>query len=81
VSEPRIWWSWAALIIVALARGLAAVTIGRAVLDDAHVLRDLWLVPVRDFVALAVWFASFAGNEIEWRGMKFRVRNGKLEKP
>jgi ceramide glucosyltransferase len=40
----------------------------------------LWLLPLRDFVTLAVWVTSFAGNEIEWRGLKFRVRDGKLEK-
>ena len=74
------WWTWAALAIVALLRIVAAVVIGRGVLGDPCVLRDLWLVPLRDFVALAVWLASFAGNEIEWRGLKFRVRDGKLER-
>jgi len=38
----------------------------------------LWLLPLRDFVALAVWFASFAGQEVEWRGERFRLRKGKL---
>ncbi len=49
-------------------------------LGDPNVLRDLWLLPLRDFAALAVWLASFAGNEVEWRGLKFRVRDGKLER-
>lgn len=80
LETPRAWWSWAALVIVAFMRFLAAVAIGRGVLEDPCVLRDLWLVPVRDFVALAVWLASFAGNQVEWRGMKFRVKDGKLER-
>jgi ceramide glucosyltransferase len=76
----RAWWTWAAFAVVALMRTIAAVAIGRGVLCDPNALRDLWLVPARDFVALAVWMASFAGNEVEWRGMKFRVSHGRLEK-
>jgi ceramide glucosyltransferase len=80
LSEPRAWWTWTALAIVALSRVFAALAIGRGVLCDPNVMRDLWLLPLRDFVMLAVWVTSFAGNEIEWRGLKFRVRDGKLEK-
>jgi len=54
--------------------------VGRVVLDDPQVLRDLWLVPLRDLVALAVWIVSYAGNQVEWRGQRFRLRKGKLER-
>ena len=80
VLNPRAWWAWAAIAVVAVLRIAAAMAVGRGVLDDPRVLRDLWLLPLRDFVALAVWIASFASNEVEWRGMKFRVRDGKLER-
>jgi ceramide glucosyltransferase len=80
LAEPRAWWTWTALAIVAVSRVFAALAIGRGVLRDPNVTRDWWLLPVRDVVALAVWVTSFAGNEIEWRGLKFRVRDGKLEK-
>lgn len=80
VASPRAWWTWAALAIVLLFRIIAALAVGRGVLGDPHVLRDLSLVPLRDLAALAVWISSFAGDEVEWRGMKFRVRDGKLEK-
>jgi ceramide glucosyltransferase len=80
LDAPHAGWTWVALATVALARLAAAVAIGRGVLEDPGVLRDLWLVPMRDFTALAVWVASFAGDEVEWRGMRFRVRDGKLEK-
>jgi ceramide glucosyltransferase len=79
LAAPGKWWTWGALAVMAAFRVIAAVTIGRSVLDDPSVLRDLWLLPLRDFLALGVWVASFTGNEIEWRGMKFRVRKGKLE--
>ena len=78
--EPRAWWTWAELAVVALLRVMAALAIGREVLRDPNATRDLWLLPLRDFVALAVWIASFAGNQIEWRGLKFRIKNGRLER-
>jgi ceramide glucosyltransferase len=79
-AHPRAWWTWAALAVVAATRLLAAIAVGRNVLHDPLVLRDLWLIPLRDLTALAVWIVSFAGNQVEWRGMKFRVRDGKLER-
>jgi ceramide glucosyltransferase len=48
--------------------------------NDPRVVRDLWLLPLRDFVALLIWIASYAGNEVEWRGLRFRLRKGKLER-
>ena len=76
---PRTWWAWAALAIVVLMRFVAAVVIGDRVLRDEQVVRALWLVPVRDCVALLVWIASFFGSTIVWRGERFRLRDGKLE--
>ncbi len=80
LTAPLAWWTWAALGVVAIARIAAAVAIGRSVLADPDVLGDLWLLPLRDFAALAVWLGSFAGNKVEWRGLQFRVRDGKLER-
>ncbi len=80
VAAPQRWWTWLALAITAALRVCSAIVVGRGVLDDPRVLGDLWLVPLRDFVALAIWLASFAGNKVEWRGLKFRLRDGKLEK-
>ena len=80
LAAPSAWWTWTALAVVAILRVAAAVAIGRGVLGDPCLIGNLWLLPLRDFVALGVWLASFAGNEIEWRGLKFRVRDGKLER-
>ena len=80
LAAPRAWWTWAVLAIAIIVRLTSAVVVGRGVLRDPRVLRDLWLVPFRDFVALAVWIVSYAGNEIEWRGERFRLRKGKLSK-
>jgi ceramide glucosyltransferase len=55
-----------------------AMTVGVAVLDDHHVLLDLWLLPLRDLIAMGLWIAGFAGNAIVWRGERFVLKNGKL---
>ena len=57
-----------------------AMTAGAEVLGDRQVLPRLWLLPLRDVVALALWVAGFAGNTIVWRGERFAVKAGRLEK-
>jgi ceramide glucosyltransferase len=80
LAAPHAWWTWLIFIVAAMARMASAVGVGRGVLDDPQVTRDLWLVPLRDLVALAVWIVSYAGNEVEWRGQRFKLRDGKLER-
>ncbi len=77
---PHAWWTWLVFGAAVVARLMSAVVVGRGVLDDPQVTRDLWLVPLRDLVALAVWIVSYAGNEVEWRGQRFKLRDGKLER-
>ena len=78
--DPFAWWTWLILAITTATRFTSAVIVGRGVLEDPRVMRDLWLLPLRDFIALLVWIASYAGNEVEWRGLRFRLRKGKLER-
>jgi ceramide glucosyltransferase len=35
---------------------------------------DVWLIPFRDFLSLAVWFASLFGRRVSWRGASFETR-------
>ena len=80
VARPSAWWTWTVLGVTALLRLAAALIVGRGLLKDRQVVRDLWLLPLRDFVALAIWVASYCGNTVVWRGLRFRLRHGKLEK-
>jgi ceramide glucosyltransferase len=71
-------WSWAFVGVTALLRLAVALSVGSAVLEDRHLLGNLWLLPIRDLVAVAVWVASFAGHTVTWRGDRFELRKGRL---
>ena len=40
----------------------------------------VFITVLRDLIAMAVWVAGFAGNTIVWRGERFALKGGKLEK-
>jgi ceramide glucosyltransferase len=47
-------------------------------LEDPVVRANLWLVPIRDVIGVAIWFASFLSNRITWRGRDFVIQQGRL---
>jgi ceramide glucosyltransferase len=57
-----------------------AMTVGAAVLGDHDMLANLWLLPLRDLIAMGLWVAAFAGDTIVWRGERFALKDGKLAK-
>jgi ceramide glucosyltransferase len=71
--------SLALLSMACLTRVTVALAIGVGILGDRQVLRDLWLLPVRDLAALGVWVWSFAGNTVTWRGETFTLEKGVLK--
>ncbi len=71
-------WSWTVLGVTVLLRLAVALVVGKSMLYDTHLLKHLWLLPVRDLVAVAVWVASFAGHTVSWRGDRFELKNGRL---
>jgi ceramide glucosyltransferase len=73
-------WSFSLLSVVLLARVAVALAVGVGVLRDGQVLRDLWLLPLRDFFGLLFWAWSFAGDTVVWRGERFRLKDGRLTK-
>ncbi|HEY3927110.1 MAG TPA: bacteriohopanetetrol glucosamine biosynthesis glycosyltransferase HpnI [Candidatus Koribacter sp.] len=72
------WWSWLLFAVVFCARYALALTLSLPVLHDRKGFRNLWLVPIRDFVAMLLWGWTYFSDEIEWRGERFRLRDGKL---
>lgn len=71
--------SIALLSLAILARVTLALTVGVGILGDRQVLRDLWLLPLRDLTALWVWLWSFASDTVVWRGERFTLKNGELK--
>jgi ceramide glucosyltransferase len=71
-------WSWGVFGVTVLLRLAVALAVGKSVLRDTHLLKNLWLLPLRDLVAVAVWVASFAGHTVTWRGDRFELKNGRL---
>jgi ceramide glucosyltransferase len=78
VTSGFALWSFSLLSVVALARVAVALSVGVGVLGDGQVLRDLWLLPLRDFFGLGFWAWSFAGDTVVWRGELFRLRDGRI---
>ena len=80
VASGGALWSVTLLTLAALARVTVALTIGVGVLRDEQVLRDLWLLPLRDCMGLVVWAWSFAGDTVVWRGEEFRLKDGRISR-
>lgn len=70
--------SIALFFIMLCVRVAVGFTVGAGILGDWEGSRNLWLLPLRDVLALVVWFWSFADNRIVWRGERFLLRKGKL---
>lgn len=78
IAANGAWWSWLAFGATVLLRFVVAIAVGSAVLDDRRLLENLWLLPVRDLIAVGVWAGSFAGHTVTWRGDRFLLRKGRL---
>ena len=72
--------SWSLFSVALLVRLLVALNVGVGFLRDGQVLRDLWLLPVRDGLGLVFWAWSYASDVVVWRGERFRLRRGVLQR-
>jgi ceramide glucosyltransferase len=73
-------WACSALAATLFLRVAVSLVVGGNVLRDHQVLKYLWLIPLRDLIAVMVWVVSLAGHTVTWRGDHFRLRNGKLSR-
>ncbi len=70
---------WAVLGATWIARLSMGHVVGHRYLKDAAAKKHLWLVPLVDLLSFALWVFSFQGDEILWRGRRFKVTTlGKL---
>ncbi|HWT89162.1 MAG TPA: bacteriohopanetetrol glucosamine biosynthesis glycosyltransferase HpnI [Candidatus Angelobacter sp.] len=47
-------------------------------LNDRVTRSSWWLVPLRDGINFLTWIVGFFTSEIEWRGIRYKVKQGKL---
>jgi len=80
VASGFALWSFSLLSLVVLARVAVALTVGVGVLGDDQVLRDIWLLPLRDFIGLGFWVWSYASDTVIWRGERFHLHNGRISR-
>jgi ceramide glucosyltransferase len=71
-------WAWGLLATTCCVRLITGLVVGRDVLQDRRAVSLMWLIPLRDFVALFVWLLSLAGGTVVWRGDRFLLKNGRL---
>lgn len=92
LSNPTLWpLLWLLVRPTSASLGLFAVALSLRFVSVLDLQRRLtqslahaafvWLAPVKDLLHAATWFGAFAGNRIEWRGCKYRLRrDGTLER-
>jgi ceramide glucosyltransferase len=80
VASGFALWSFTLLSLVLLARVSVALTVGVGLLRDEQVLRDIWLLPLRDCFGLIVWAWSFASDTVVWRGEGFTLEKGRISR-
>jgi ceramide glucosyltransferase len=80
VASGFALWSFSLFSMALLVRVSVALMVGVGILRDGQVLRDIIWLPLRDCFGLFFWVWSYAGDTIVWRGERFRLRRGVLEK-
>jgi ceramide glucosyltransferase len=61
-------------IALLLIRIVLAQNLHRRFTPGGKLISPFWLVPVKDLLQAAIWFCSFAGNTVEWRERKMKLR-------
>ena len=66
------------LLSYLILRLTVAWVVGAWGIGDEVVGRKLWLVPFRDAVHFLVWLAGFTSNRVNWGGVEYDIRGGKM---
>ena len=65
---------WQAGVAALAVRVVAGVWVGAGILGDRKVLRDFWLIPLRDLFGFAVWVTGIFGDTVQWRDRQLKLR-------
>jgi len=78
VLTRPVWLAAAPVAIYLASRLWMAWIVGARGLGDETVRRRWMLVPVYDALATVISIVALCVNRIEWRGRRFKMRNGRL---
>lgn len=80
IARPQVW-TLCALGICALFRVVTAID-QQSRLTQLRARSSYWILPcLKDILDAFVWAGAFLGNQITWRGIRYRIlRSGKLVK-
>ena len=72
--------AWGLLTAALIARAGMALVTAWFVMRDREFAARLWLLPLRDFLAVLIWIGGMFGHKIVWRGEVFALKDGKLSR-
>jgi len=67
---------WLVFAVQQAARWSAAWYVALVTLGHGELRRWLWLLPASDLLSIGLWGASWFGNTVTWRGVRFRLVDG-----
>lgn len=61
-------------LVLLLLRMVIAQRLQQRFTPKRKLVSPFWLAPVKDLLQVLLWFCAFAGNTVEWRGQKMKLR-------
>ncbi len=75
-KQGLIWLAWGLLNCI-----IRCIGIGWAIVRDPDALTKSWLYPLRDLLGFATWIATWFGNQVNFRGERYKLlRGGKIRR-
>jgi ceramide glucosyltransferase len=68
--------AWGALAIVLGARVAMGALLLARVLRLPELMGDVWLIPLKDLMMSAIWFAGLFGSKVQWGERRFQILAG-----
>ncbi len=63
-----------AVLICLFVRWATALDLQQRLTQSTSTAANVWMVSAKDLLQAAIWACAFAGDEIEWRGERYRLR-------